>query len=274
MGQRAHMPRALFPRSPDIAGICRTRALPSLGHKPSPAGFRSYRHGLRPLSWAADSDPPHLIRTMMRADPYDPERICAISISRCNAKIRWDRSVSLSRFWQDGSPRLTAYEYQGLLRSKCFRGRHARASNHLHLLPRNAWRRPERAAHRENENERRLQPVPRAIHQPAQLVEHTKHSVESTGSLCYNCHMPSIVYGVMSAHRTHDITIPRPDETVRFDKPNACNQCHLDWSVNRAIAETARLWPKAFSESQTGGETFNEPEGTRALFAGDAVMRT
>ena len=108
---------------------------------------------------------------------------------------------------------------------------------------------------------------------PAQLVEHTKHSAESTGSLCYNCHMPSIVYGVMSAHRTHDITIPRPDETVRFDKPNACNQCHLDWSVNRAIAESQRLWPSAFAGSKTGDQRFDEPEGQRALFAGDAVMR-
>ena len=77
----------------------------------------------------------------------------------------------------------------------------------------------------------------------------------------------------MSAHRTHDITNPRPDETVRFDKPNACNQCHLDWSVNRAIAETQRLWPKTFAASQTGGERFDEPEGRRALFEGDAVMR-
>jgi hypothetical protein len=86
--------------------------------------------------------------------------------------------------------------------------------------------------------------------------------------------MPQIVYGIMSAHRTHDITIPQPDETVRFNKPNACNQCHLDWSVNRAIAETQRLWPKAFAASATGGERFDEPEGQRALFAGDAVMRT
>ena len=85
--------------------------------------------------------------------------------------------------------------------------------------------------------------------------------------------MPSIVYGVMSAHRTHDITIPRPDETVRFDKPNACNQCHLDWSVNRAIAASQRLWPNAFVEQQSGDKRFDEPEGQRALFAGDAVMR-
>jgi hypothetical protein len=85
--------------------------------------------------------------------------------------------------------------------------------------------------------------------------------------------MPAIVYGIMSAHRTHDITNPRPDETVRFNKPNACNQCHLDWSVNRAIAESKRLWPNAFGESRNGDERFDQPEGQRALFAGDAIMR-
>ena len=108
---------------------------------------------------------------------------------------------------------------------------------------------------------------------PAQLVEHTKHPAESAGSLCYNCHMPKIVYGIMAAHRTHDITVPRPDETVRFNKPNACNQCHTDWSANRAIAETKRLWPAAYNDSQPGDARFDEPEGQRALFGGDAVMR-
>src|SRR5262249_21840919 len=63
------------------------------------------------------------------------------------------------------------------------------------------------------------------------------------------------------------------EETVQFDKPNACNQCHLDWSVNRAIAASQRLWPNAFKESKPGDKRFDEPEGQRALFAGDAVMR-
>jgi len=85
--------------------------------------------------------------------------------------------------------------------------------------------------------------------------------------------MPKIVYGIMSAHRTHDITVPRPEETVRFNKPNACNQCHHDWSANRAIAETKRLWPAAYQETQPGDQRFDEPEGQRALFSGDAVMR-
>lgn len=178
-----------------------------------------------------------------------------------------------SRFSSDGSPRLTAYEYQGMTRSKCFRA--GKPGQRITCI----------SCHEMHGGDPRGQLTEKMktnaactqCHQQfatsAQLIAHTKHSAGSSGSLCYNCHMPQIVYGVMSAHRTHDITIPRPDETVRFDKPNACNQCHLDWSVNRAIAETQRLWPKAFAVSTTGGERFDVPEGRRALFAGDAVMR-
>jgi predicted CXXCH cytochrome family protein len=108
---------------------------------------------------------------------------------------------------------------------------------------------------------------------PARLAEHTRHKAESTGSLCYNCHMPSIVYGIMSARRTHHIANPMPDETVRFRKPNACNQCHQDWSVNQTIATTQRLWPQAYAGSTSGDHNFDEPEGPRALFSGDAVTR-
>jgi len=84
--------------------------------------------------------------------------------------------------------------------------------------------------------------------------------------------MPKIVYGIMAAHRTHDITNPQPEETIRSGKPNACNQCHADWSVNRVMAETKRLWPNA-KGSVTVDQRFDEPEGQRSLFAGDAVTR-
>src|SRR5450432_2080566 len=60
---------------------------------------------------------------------------------------------------------------------------------------------------------------------------------------------------------------PAPDETVRFDKPNACTQCHQGWSVNRAIAETQRLWPQMLVANRSGGERFDEPEGRRSFLA-------
>jgi len=86
--------------------------------------------------------------------------------------------------------------------------------------------------------------------------------------------MPRVVYGVMSFHPTHDITIPNPELTVSQAVPNACNQCHLEKSVNWSIAEAKRLWPARFGNLQSSSdEQFNLPEGPRALFAGDALTR-
>jgi len=100
------------------------------------------------------------------------------------------------------------------------------------------------------------------------------HKADSPGSRCYNCHMPRVVYGVMSVHPTHQITVPAPLSTATASVPNACNQCHLDKSVNWAIAESKRLWPTRYqSVDKSGNDQFDLPEGPRALFAGDALTR-
>jgi predicted CXXCH cytochrome family protein len=219
-------------------------------------------------------EPQERVRAMMSVgDPYDAGE----NLHEFYKPVQRDTKVGsfsfASRFWQDGSPRLTAFEYQGMTRSKCFTA--GEPGKRITCI----------SCHSMHDGDPRGQ-LPQQMktnaactqcHQqftePTQLAEHTKHRGESAGSLCYNCHMPKIVYGIMSAHRTHDITVPKPEETAHFNKPNACNQCHLDWSVNRAIAETQRLWPKPDGGSQPGDAQFDEPEGLRALFAGDAVMR-
>jgi len=210
---------------------------------------------------------------MMYADPYDPGKNLRDFYKPVQREDKVTTVSFASRFWQDGSPRLTAYEYQGLTRSKCFQA--GAPGQRLTCISCHEMHGgdPRGQLTEKMKTNAACNQCHEQFAKPAQLVEHTKHSAGSTGSLCYNCHMPQIVYGVMSAHRTHDITVPRPGETVRFDKPNACNQCHLDWSVNRAMAEAQRLWPKTFAGSATGGERFDEPEGQRALFQGDAVVR-
>jgi predicted CXXCH cytochrome family protein len=220
-------------------------------------------------------DPSDRIRTILSVgDPYDAGK----DLRKFYRPVQRDEKIGsfsfATRFWSDGSPRLTAYEYQGMTRSKCFRA--GKAGQRITCISCHEMHGgdPRGQLTAEKKTNAACNQCHQQFAEPAQLVQHTKHSAESTGSLCYNCHMPQIVYGVMSAHRTHDITIPRPDETVRFDKPNACNQCHIDWSVNRAIAATQHLWPKAYAASQPGDKRFDEPEGQRALFAGDAVMRT
>ncbi len=228
-------------------------------------------------------EPPIRIRPMMSVgDPYDPGKNL---LEFYKPVQREDKVVSTegphgekinfsfaSRFWPDGSPRLTAYEYQGMTRSKCFTA--GKPGNRITCISCHSMHDgdPRGQLTEKMKTNAACNQCHQQFSQPAQLVEHTKHSAESTGSLCYNCHMPKIVYGIMAAHRTHDITNPQPEETIRSGKPNACNQCHTDWSANRVMAETKRLWPNA-KGSVTVDQRFDEPEGQRSLFAGDAVTR-
>jgi hypothetical protein len=109
---------------------------------------------------------------------------------------------------------------------------------------------------------------------PDALTAHTKHKLDSSGSRCYACHMPRVVYGIMSVHTTHEITSPAPQMTPSDSVPNACNQCHLDKSVNWAILESKRLWPEKYLAVETSADNqFDLPEGPRSLFAGDALTR-
>lgn len=74
-------------------------------------------------------------------------------------------------------------------------------------------------------------------------TEHHGHPPESTGANCLDCHMPETTYMVVDPRRDHSIRIPRPDLSLDYGTPNACNQCHTDKSVEWAATEFAKLWP-------------------------------
>jgi predicted CXXCH cytochrome family protein len=179
-----------------------------------------------------------------------------------------------NRFWPNGSPRLTAYEYQGVLRSRCFvDGEAGKKINCLSCHTMHGGD-PKGQITEENRSNKPCLACHKQYEAPAALAAHTKHEVGSAASLCYTCHMPRVVYGVMSVHPTHEITIPAPQLTATDSVPNACNQCHLDKSVNWAINESKRLWPERYnSTSPSANAQFDLPEGPRALFAGDALTR-
>jgi predicted CXXCH cytochrome family protein len=178
------------------------------------------------------------------------------------------------RFWNNGAPRLTAYEYQGIRRSQCFAqgsGEQRMTCLTCHsmhagdikgqLKPENRTNTPCLSCHQQFTTE-------------AALATHTKHAPSSVGSRCYNCHMPRVVYGVMSFHPTHEITVPDATLTAVQGVPNACNQCHLDKSVNWTIAQSKTWWPQRFANAQPSNHAaFDQAEGMRALFAGDALTR-
>lgn len=135
------------------------------------------------------------------------------------------------RYWNDGIVRVSGRDYSAMLESACFqRGSLSCLSCHsMHHSDPAQQLAPDRAG-----NAACLQ-----CHQRfsgKHLEEHTHHAADSTGSLCYNCHMPYTTYGLLKAIRSHYIDSPNLKTSRATGRPVACNLCHLD----RTLAWTAR----------------------------------
>ncbi|MBK6424874.1 MAG: hypothetical protein IPF82_01365 [Blastocatellia bacterium] len=171
-----------------------------------------------------------------------------------------------ARFWRDGTPRLTAYEYQSLLMTADYQkgGLTCISCHSMHGGdPKGMITEEKRGpaacltCHAEIGND---------------VAGHTKHLPDSTGSDCYACHMPKIVFGVMQAHPTHRIAKPDPSRAWTYQMPEACTVCHVNRTAVWAALELSR---------QLGTEApplpedpqFATAETVRAAFAGDVVQR-
>lgn len=167
-----------------------------------------------------------------------------------------------ARFWNDRTPRLSAYEFQGLLQSPCHLqgGLSCNDCHTAHGGDVNGMMRPEARG-----NSTCL-----GCHQDIadDVPAHTRHAADSSGSTCNNCHMPELVYGVMEIHRSHRIEVPDVTAARAARRPDACTNCHLDRSSDWAAAQLAH-WNGA-PLSEIAGQP---PEHWRQLFAGDPVQR-
>jgi len=74
---------------------------------------------------------------------------------------------------------------------------------------------------------------------------HHFHKINTEGSECINCHMPGKIYMGNDFRRDHSFRVPRPDQTVEYGTPNACNGCHKDKSPE---------WANDFINSKYGPE--------------------
>ncbi|MGE4550629.1 MAG: tetratricopeptide repeat protein [Opitutales bacterium] len=101
---------------------------------------------------------------------------------------------------------------------------------------------------------------------------HHFHEMGSKGAQCVECHMPDKTYMGIDARRDHSIRIPRPDLSVKYGTPNACNKCHDDQSASW-VADWIVKWkgphrpvdlrhPEAFHALRTG-----KPEAEKLLLA-------
>jgi len=80
---------------------------------------------------------------------------------------------------------------------------------------------------------------------------HHFHKQESAGASCAECHMPPKTYMVVDPRHDHSMRIPRPDLSVEFGTPNACNNCHVDKDPGWAAGQVARWYGNASASFQT-----------------------
>jgi hypothetical protein len=161
--------------------------------------------------------------------------------------------VEAGSFWSDGMCRATGREYSGTMESPCYlRGEMSCLSCHeMHQKPGDPRKRKEWAAGQlkpgMDGNRACLQ-----CHDPfkdaGRLTRHTHHAAQSTGSKCYNCHMPHTAYGLLKAARSHQVSSPSVKESLQTGRPNACNQCHQDktlaWAADHLTSWYRQPKPK------------------------------
>ncbi|MCI0334948.1 MAG: hypothetical protein L0228_17210 [Planctomycetes bacterium] len=92
---------------------------------------------------------------------------------------------------------------------------------------------------------------------------HHHHPVDSAGAKCIECHMPARMYMVIDKRRDHSFRMPRPDLSVEFGTPNACNDCHTKPNETpQWAADAVRKW--------FGDKRPDDPHWTPAFAAGRA----
>jgi len=180
------------------------------------------------------------------------------------------------RFWSDGMLRVSGREYNGMLESPCFRGGELScfSCHRLHQgeddpRPRSAWA-DDQLDPQMTGNAACLQ-CHGGFADAGALAAHTRHAPESSGSQCYNCHMPYTSYGLLKALRSHQVDSPSVAVSLETGRPNACNQCHLDktlaWSAGR-LEDWYGMPAPALGEVERG-----VPASLIWLLSGDAGQR-
>lgn len=143
------------------------------------------------------------------------------------------------KFWSDGMVRVSGREYNGLIETPCFqRGELSCLSCHaMHQSPEDTRPLSQWAVDQLKPGMRGNQACLQC-HDPARFdtPNHTRHAPASSGSRCYNCHMPYTTYGILKAIRSHQIDTPTVQASLQTGRPNACNQCHLDKTLDWAAS--------------------------------------
>jgi predicted CXXCH cytochrome family protein len=110
-------------------------------------------------------------------------------------------------------------------------------------------------------------------------TSHHHHKPASAGASCVGCHMPTTTYMVVDPRHDHSLRIPRPDLSVKFATPNACNGCHANRDARWAATQVNQWYghdPQGYQRfagafAAAGSDALDAQKQLRAI-AADATQ--
>jgi predicted CXXCH cytochrome family protein len=105
----------------------------------------------------------------------------------------------------------------------------------------------------------------------SKLEAHSHHEPDSPGSLCYNCHMPHTAFNLLKATRSHQIYNPDLEADLAAGRPNACNLCHLDRSLEWTAGFLSEWYQQP--EADLSREERTISAAVVGVLKGDAMQR-
>lgn len=181
------------------------------------------------------------------------------------SKVREDERYLKDSFWADGACRVGGDEYLGLADSACFQ-KGELSCMVCHSMHNSDPTDQLRSAAESNE-------ACLTCHSQFRdkLEQHTHHSARSSGSNCYNCHMPHTSFALLKAIRSHRVDIPQTGTSTVGSRPNACNLCHLDRPLSWTAEKLTEWYERPNLEMDETDRTTSA--ATLWLLRGDAMQR-
>ena len=156
------------------------------------------------------------------------------------------------RFYSDGQMRDEDYNYTNFLESKMFRHNvscnncHNPHSGKLHLTGNMAC----------------MQCHAPKYNSPSHYFHDSTKVTTNAGNTCVGCHMPALTYMGNDVRHDHSFRVPRPDLSVKYGTPNACNNCHKDKTASWAAGFVNKWYGNKrkyhFSEDLIEGSKLHE----------------
>lgn len=263
-------PSSLPPaRSAQVCGQCHSVSILRQQH------FESWRDEGSPFRPGMDLHGTHLV---VGPDDRDAPEM--------RGELQRNPHFFASNFWPDGEVRVSGREYNGLRASPCFthgdparqidctscHSMHGASEGHGESdaaeTEKREWRDDQlRGGKRGNTA---CTQCHEALGDPAALAKHTHHA-PGPGSNCYDCHMSHTTFGLMKAMRSHTITSPSVRSELATGRPNACNQCHLDRTLQWTNEHLQAKW--GIEPAVLDDEQRTVAAAVRWLLRGDAGQR-